>query len=312
MKRIGFILLIFLIVLYLLLAPAQALDASANGIRLWFNTLLPALLPFMILSNLLISTGGAAFLLRFVPPAFQKILGLSPYGIYAFSLGLFCGYPMGAKLTADLYREHKITRNEGEYLLTVSNNPGPAFVTGYLLHHLLNAEHLQIPAFLLLYFSEFLCCMIFRIFYSRFHLEIPPETITKKEVSEVPLPELLDTSIMNGFESITKLGGYILLFSLLSGILEQILPAASPACGLIMAVNELTSGTAKVAQLPWDFSMRFSVILGAASFGGISCIFQTSSMIRGTDLSLGMYSLAKAVNGLLTFILCRLFFLFIL
>lgn len=312
MKRIGFIFLIFLTVLYMLLAPSSALNASAKGIRLWFHTLLPALLPFMILSNLLIGTDAASCLQRIVPSFIRKVLGLSPYGIYALSLGLFCGYPMGAKLTADLLRENKISRNEARYLLTVSNNPGPAFITGYLLHQILDAKHLQIPAFCILYLSEFLCCVIFGIFYGRFHAADLSASSTKKEVSEVPLPELLDTSIMNGFEAITKLGGYILLFSLLSGILELILPSSGPVCGLIMAVNELTSGSAKIAQLPWEFSMRFSVILGAASFGGISCIFQTSSMIRDTDLSLGMYTLAKTVNGLLTFLLCRLFFLFIL
>jgi sporulation integral membrane protein YlbJ len=311
LKRISFIILIFCIILYLLLAPTRALEHSTNGIRLWFNTLLPALLPFMILSSLMISTSGAVLLINLLPHFFQTILGLSAWGIYAFFLGLFCGYPMGAKLTADLYREKKIAKNEAEYLLTISNNPGPSFVSGYLLQQLLNAGQLRAEAFLLLYTSEFICCLLFRALYGRFRRQSAPPPI-KKEVSEVPLPELLDTSIMNSFEAITKLGGYILLFSLISGILELILPHSDTLSSLIMAGNELTSGSAKIAQLSWDFPMRFSVILGAASFGGISCIFQTSSMIRGTDLSLGMYALAKTVNGLLTFILCRLFFLFIL
>ena len=51
------------------------------------------------------------------------------YGSYALLLGLICGYPMGAKLTADLFREGKITKSEAQYLLTFCNNPGPVFIS---------------------------------------------------------------------------------------------------------------------------------------------------------------------------------------
>lgn len=312
LKRIGFFALIVFAVLYMLLSPASALQNSADGIRLWFHNLLPALLPFLILSGILTSSGVPSAVLGLLPAGTVRRLGLSPDGLYAFVMGLFCGYPMGAKLTADLWKNGKISRREAYFLLMTSNNPGPVFVSGYLIHQLLQADHLKAAAFTLLYTSELLCCLFFRMVCARFYPDSSAKPSTKKEVSEVPLPELLDTSIMNGFETVTKLGGYILLFSLFSGILEQILPPSGCVGSLVMAVNELTSGSARIAKLPWEFSMRFSVILGAASFGGISCIFQTSSMIRGTGLSLGMYALAKTVNGLLTFVLCRLFFLFVL
>lgn len=312
LKRIVFFSLIFLTIFYMLLSPASALQNSADGIRLWFHTLLPALLPFLILSGILTSSGVPAKVFGLLPGRTVNPLGLSCDGMYAFALGLFCGYPMGAKLAADLWRSGRISKREAQYLVMTANNPGPVFVSGYLLHQLLQADHLKAAAFTLLYTSLLLCCLLFRPVCARLYPADASEPSTKKEVSEVPLPELLDTSIMNGFETVTKLGGYILLFSLLSGILEQILPPSGCIGSLIMAVNELTSGSARIAKLPWEFSMRFSVILGAASFGGISCMFQTSSMIRGTGLSLGMYALAKTVNGLLTFVLCRLLFFFVL
>lgn len=60
------------------------------------------------------------------------LTGLSGEGAYAFVLGLLCGYPMGAKLTADLYHAGKISRQESEYLLTFCNNPSPAFLVTYV------------------------------------------------------------------------------------------------------------------------------------------------------------------------------------
>ena len=90
-------------------------------------------------------------------------------------------------------------------------------------------------------------------------------------------------------------------------MIEKILPSGSVAGSLIAAMTELTSGAAKVAQLPWDFSLRYSIILAATAFGGLSCVLQTHSMIRKAGLSIRMYLTAKVLNGTLTYMFCRLF-----
>lgn len=307
MKRTGFILFITLLLGYMLLFPAESLNASVQGINLWFHTLLPALLPFIILSGLLIHTNFIPFLFGIFPSFWHVVFGLSPYGAYAFLLGMFCGYPMGAKLTADLLKENCITKNEADYLLTISNNASPMFLMAYILNQLLNTQRMVIISFALIYVSEFICCLVFRAYYHRFRISETGSNSIKKEVSQVPLPELLDTSIMNGFESITKLGGYVLLFNILAAMIEKILPSGSVAGSLIAAMTELTSGAAKVAQLPWDFSLRYSIILAATAFGGLSCVLQTHSMIRKAGLSIRMYLTAKVLNGTLTYMFCRLF-----
>ncbi len=77
---------------------------------------------------------------------------------------------MGAKLTADLLRENCITKNEADYLLTISNNASPMFLMAYILNQLLHTQRMVILSFALIYVSDFLCCMIFRAVYHRFAL----------------------------------------------------------------------------------------------------------------------------------------------
>ena len=113
--------LLFFVFVYLLRFPEDAFQASASGVTLWFFHVLPSLLPFMILSDFFIHTGLASVLLQKTKGIFRFLFGLSMYGSYAFLLGLFCGYPMGAKLTADLFAEGKITKSEAQYLLTICN-----------------------------------------------------------------------------------------------------------------------------------------------------------------------------------------------
>ena len=106
------------LLLYMLLFPKKVLADSLAGLDLWFHTVLPSLLPFMILSNVLIGANVVSQLMRPFSGFFRHVLGLSPEGGYAWLLGLFCGFPMGARLTGDMYRQHRISREEAGYLLT--------------------------------------------------------------------------------------------------------------------------------------------------------------------------------------------------
>ena len=110
---------------FLLLHPAEALPAARDGLTLWLNVMIPALLPFLILTGILLKTGNIRKLLNPAAPLTKKLLGLSPAGTYVFLLGLLCGYPMGAKLAHDLYINQQISRREGEYLLSFSCNASP-------------------------------------------------------------------------------------------------------------------------------------------------------------------------------------------
>ena len=120
------------LLLFLLLHPAESLLAAREGLTLWLNVMLPTLLPFLILTGILLKTGNLRKLLNPAAPLARKLLGLSPAGTYVLILGLFCGYPMGAKLSHDLYINHQISRREGEYLLSFSCNASPAFILSYM------------------------------------------------------------------------------------------------------------------------------------------------------------------------------------
>ena len=48
---------ILILTAYILLYPADAVNASRNGLMLWYEKVLPTLLPFAIISNVLIHSG---------------------------------------------------------------------------------------------------------------------------------------------------------------------------------------------------------------------------------------------------------------
>lgn len=306
MKHLLYSLPLSCILFFLLLFPKSAAEYAKAGLLLWFNTLLPSMLPFMILSGLLIKIGFLEKLLSFTGGFWKSVFALTPMGGYSLLTGIFCGYPMGAKTAADLYRSRYISRQEACYLLTFSNHPGPAFLSSYLCAELLRREELSLPAFGILYLSSFLTSLLFRRFYV--FSKAPGENIKRKETSSAfSWGEALDVSIMDSFLSITKLGGYIILFSLFQGILA-LLPCVSPDLkSILLGITEITTGTAAIAQQNWGFSLRFPLLLAFASFGGLCVAFQVKSILSETDLPLAPYLKGKLCTFFLTLTLGSLF-----
>ncbi len=297
---------VLLLLVYMFLEPQASLEVSKRGLLLWSQTLLPTLLPFMILSNLVIRIGVAEKMLAPFGPIFRRFLGLSPAGTYGYLLGLLCGYPMGAKLTGDLYREGRISYMEAQYLLTFSNNPSPIFVTTYVLLHCLRMPQYTLATFAVLYSADYATSLLFR---SRYPFRDSPMD-KRKEIPPLPSTgKLLDISIMNAFETITRLGGFIILFSVLSAALARYLPQAlGNTIPCLLGILEISTGLQAIAACSLPAKVRYILSMGAASFGGLCILAQTNTVIGESRLPLRPYLEGKIVNGLFTILFSLLFF----
>lgn len=259
--------------------------------------MIPALLPFLILTGILLKTGNIRKLLNPAAPLTKKLLGLSPAGTYVFLLGLLCGYPMGAKLAHDLYINQQISRREGEYLLSFSCNASPAFILSYLAGDCLKNRISGSRIMLLLLGADLICMLFFRfIVYHGHTVSSVQSTDEKKETSgQDSTGVILDVSIMNGFETITRLGGYILLFSLICACVSYYWPL-SPLTGILFTVPvELTTGLHRIALSPLAWKKQYYLSMMLTAFGGLCIMAQTESVLENR-LSLIPYVTSKCLN----------------
>lgn len=259
---------------------------------LWFHTLVPTLLPFLILSNLLIAIDGIACLTRFLYPLLHRIFGCSENGCFCLAAGFLCGYPVGAKLAGDLVREGRITLEEGNYLLSFCNNASPAFLAGYCLTDSLKCPKLLIPSLLLVYGVPLVAALFFRRGRSFENLAAENKT-SRSQISF----KIVDVCMMNGLESILKLGCYIILFSMLAKLLIQLPCPSSFVTYLSVGLLEMTNGIALVtSDLSLPILMRYLFVLCFLCFGGLSGAAQTEGMILDSGLSFSSYLKGKLVT----------------
>lgn len=285
--------------------PQTVFTGASYGLVLWFRHVLPTLLPYMILINVLICTPALHWICRITSTFLCPLLGTSYYGTFAVLTGFLCGYPMGAKTTSDLLNVNKISRSEASYLLSFCNNTSPAFILSYVVAQNMKERNLCIPFFLILTFTPLMLSFIFRLFY-----RLPESSCSFPQVtpgsfsnpSESISNSFLDRCILNAFESVTKVGGYMMMFSVLIQLLASVLPNTIFSL-LLYSSLEISTGIRLLFSSALYTTEKIILCAFLTSFGGWCCIAQTYSMISSSQLPILPYITTKLVTALVTSLL---------
>ena len=287
--------LIFLMLRY----PALSLEYASTGLTLWFTKMVPTLLPFMILSGIMIRMNLTERFVGLLHPLLHRIYGTSRNGSYTIIMGFLCGFPMGARIVGELYEQHKLSREESALLLSFCNNIGPIYFLSYVVPTL-GIDKPGRP-FLLMYGIPLLygfLLMRIRPWMTRkvSSCENHPETrsLQARQPGSCSLLAAIDASVLSGLIGIARLGGYMVFFNLLTIVFQPFQHVNTNILNIYRCLLEITSGIDCSGR-----SINYAILI-LLPFGGFSCIAQTYSMIRQTDLSLRPYVYHKTVQTAVT------------
>jgi hypothetical protein len=133
MKKFPYTLFFLLLIALILTHSTTALSLAMDGLNLWFTKMIPALFPFMILSGMMVGMGLTENFSIVLYPVLRLLFHVRKNVCYAIIMGFLCGFPMGAKVSADLLERDLITRQEASFLLAFCNNIGPVYFCGFVL-----------------------------------------------------------------------------------------------------------------------------------------------------------------------------------
>lgn len=304
---------IYLIVL-LLRFPTLSLQYAAAGLNLWFQKMIPTLLPFMILSGILIRMNLTERIVRLIHPFLRFFFHTSANGSYTLVMGFLCGFPMGARIVGELYGTGKLAKWEAERLLAFCNNIGPIYFLSFAMPTI-GIKKGYLP-FLIMYGLPLLYGFVLMHILPRIRgkrqvkmttmvNDYPANSMLQTESESLKASPLsffaaADEAILSGLLGIAKLGGYMVFFNLLNILFVPFSQLPTGLLGLYNCILEITGGINRCSQL-----YPYTVLI-LLPFGGFSCIGQTYSMISHTDLSIRPYLIHKIVQTALT-ALCYVF-----
>ncbi len=301
------------LMLLLLSFPKLSLEGARKGLLLWYQTVVPTLLPFMICTNLVVSMNGIRFLTAPVAPLCKRLLGISDSGCFVLLGGMLCGYPMGAKNCSDFLSQGCLSLPEARCLYGISSLPSPMFLAGYMMAKISQCAgpSLFLPLWKL---AAAIYLPLIPMFYlaSRlygFHRpkeRMKPQTspgVTAKgspSQNQDQLPSLsLDEAIMSSIQIMVKIGGYLMMFSILACFIRRF-PFTNPRLScLLISAAEMTTGMEETSKTLFGLP-GVQMILASGVFGGFSGVFQVKSVTKNAGLSIRHYVLWKTLHCILS------------
>lgn len=293
MIKPAFFLLLFVLILSY---PALSLSYAANGLKLWFDRMVPTLFPFMLLSTVMIRQNLTEGFAAFLYPVAGRLYGMSRNCVYCLLLGFLCGFPMGARTIAEMYERKQLSKREAEFLLAFCNNIGPVYYISFFLP-VTGLPLKKLPFFL---FGMYGIPLIYGIFVRYTGFLLPKgQFLSGNDRLATGQPESfqksLDHAMQGAIAGITTLGGYMILFNLLNLLPHAFFRIFSisqkePVLALLNCLLEITGG---IMRLKNGFPLAALILL---PIGGLSCLAQTRSMIQNTDLSMSRHLLHKIIQ----------------
>lgn len=305
-----------------------------NALILWATSLVPVLLPVMIISRILIVSDVLYLILKpflflcrklqdvkfwdYTHPgkdadAPKKKLSLSVEGFYAILVGFGCGFPMGVKTLADLLDTQAISREEAQYLACFINNVSPAFLIGFVCQDLLHAPEFVLPCAAMIYGASLVYGMV-TLGLRGWKDEWGQATGMHggdgfRQPGLSSFTNLLDASIEDSITQMLKIGGYLVVFSILSFVVCRLTFLPDIAKASISAVFEISLGSRLLTSLSCSFVWKYVLLVGALSFGGLCSAFQSTSYLKKIGVSMGSYLKKKVVTAAIAVGFCLIYVL---
>lgn len=314
-----------LFIFFLMLALPSVTKQSANiGLNLWIFNVLPALLPYTIISSLLMQLNAFSLPCRLIGRIFK--CKLPENEIFIIICGCLCGCPIGAKVAATAYKKGSISKTRAEFLMCTCNNLSPSFLINYVFVEVyapfirLTASHKCVLFFIILS-SSLVGAFIVHIFLSpkdKYYLHQNTDTNTNTNtntntlntnITKKPaLSKLFEDCILSSFEIQAKIGGYIILFTIIANLFLQTLYISDIQAAIFGSTLEITSGlglflSCADSAITTPTSLIIALITAFTSFGGICTIFQTKTAISDSGLSMKKYVISKLIAGCVAFLL---------
>lgn len=304
--QVIYIIILILAIFLLVLAPTLSMNTFFDGIRIWATKVLPALLPFFIITKLLSYTQFITSFGKLLTPVTQKIYGVGGSSGYVFLMSIISGYPVGAKILSDLYNDNKISKRQAITITAFTSTSGPLFMLGTVAIGLFASIKLGIIIIISHYIGALLNGLIYR-----------QRKTSNIDILSINTPtNFLSDSMTSSITSIMSVGGFIALFYMLLQLLLSIhifdpiikmvaklgVPKnilTSIICGLI----EVTTGAIYLSKESISIYILAPILTFMISFGGLSIHAQAYCFLKNFNMSYGLFFLQKLTQAIVSTII---------
>lgn len=277
------------LLLLILIQSERAADAARGALTLCMGSLIPALAAPLVLSGILTSLSNGIHLPG--SKAFMRFFHLPAQGLSPFLLGALCGFPIGAKVTAELYEANAYDTRDAARIAALSANTGPAFAVAGVGTAFFSSTRIG----WLLYLIQLTTAVILGFVDAKKH---PLSVVSQRNISNTShfsLSDILYTSSL----SLLTITGTVVFFGTLCALLPSFLPKSASA--VLGAILEVGTGTHCASALP--LQAGFPLAAFAISFSGVSVLSQNATHLLPKKIPFAPIVYRKLAQGILAMLM---------
>ena len=290
----------FMIILFFLISftlSDEISEYALEGLRLALNVIIPTAFPFMILSEFAESKldFSESRTLKFV---FEKFFHIGGGGIPALISGILGGFPVGAKSALEIYKNGKISKNECERLLCLSNIPSIAYVISAVGIGMQKSFFVGLSLYFITFISALFSSIVFGF---RQKYSSNKAFISRQNFNFI-------SSVKRGAGSSLNIIFFISFFSVICGLIKKYIGNTFLPF-LLLPFAEVGNAAAFISEsciLPYE--LELALISFSLSFSGFSVMMQSLAFYGGDELSMKRCVKIKLMQGLISFALAYLIF----
>lgn len=273
-NKIKKMLIILLIILIIIKRPV-VINSILDGINIWVNNAFPALFPFLMISDLIISTDLINYITDYIGITFSKIYKMSKYSSYVFVMSLISGCPSNAKYIKDLLDTNLINEKEAVKILSMSLLYNPIYI-------LTLTTYLNIKDAIFILILNIAINLIIGILNRNF-------LVTYNNNNKlIPKNFNLTESISRTIDTLLLVLGILSTFIALSSLI----PIDHP---LLKGILEITIGLKDIKYISlYNHKLIFTGML--LSFGGLSVHTQIKSLLKDYNLDYSLFYKSRIIH----------------
>ena len=297
----------------LLKFPSIVGNAVTEALRSCATLLIPSLFPIMVASEVAIGCGTIDIITLPLQGVLSKALGVKKEALSPYFLGLFGGYAASARGAILLYNNGIIDKNECERLISISNMPSCAYLTGFVGAYVLKSKTLGWMLWLICIASTIILSALTKKKVQNTDT-IPSVTSYSRVKNKLSFSKIFVDAISHSASAMLIVCACVVFFSALISTLKLPLDHLSISPILkeaILGSLEVTYGVLSCINI-YDMIIRIALTSFFIGWSGMCVHSQAIAMCEGMDLSFKSYFLLKLIQGLVCSVLAVIVYILVI
>lgn len=287
---------VFFIGFMLLRFPEVSAQGITDGIDLSLGTLIPTLLPFTVISTLMIKEKLFDRIPVFLKRLTKTVFALDGKCLGAIIISMIGGLPIGCKMAADLYENGEISQSQARRMTLFCYCTGPAFTISSVGLYMSGSEKAGIIIYASLVLSSISVGLLSRFFEEEDNLYMTAKSGAKKDLFSANLV----ASVSSGSAAMLNICAWVIIFSCIIRLIE-VLPSEPSVSFFLSCILEVTNGAYLASG-----NMSLPVIAGIIGFGGLCGHCQVMPYLVKLRMKYKFFFVSRVISGALSVIYCKI------